>query len=168
MTRYLARTLLFAVAAVAAVAPARADDETVTDTIRARSKEMSDLGVAYGRALGTCINDSAEDKIERAKIAYVEVMLSLHKAIGEVASLEFEDTTQGRGLKIAYEKYLKVQNDNCRTLGLDYLVVVQDEELTSTERRDKVMKIVERQVAIEKPHVDALNAALADGESKDK
>jgi hypothetical protein len=168
MSRYLSRALLFVVAGVGAVMPAYADDASTTETIRDRSKEMSDLGVAYGRALGTCINDTAEDKIERAKIAYVEVMLSLHRAITEVPQLTFEDTTKGRALKLTYEKFLKVQNDNCRTLGLDYLVVIQDEDLTSTERRDKVMKIVERQVAIEKPHVEALNAALTDSESKDQ
>jgi hypothetical protein len=167
MSRYLARALLFVVAGVGAALPAYADDASVTETIRERSKTMADLGVAYGRALGLCINDLAEDKVERAKIAYVEVMMSLHKAITEVPQLTFEDTTKGRTLKLAYEKYLKVQNDNCRTLGLDYLVVIQDEDLTSTERRDKVMKIVERQVAIEKPHVEALNAALTENESKE-
>jgi hypothetical protein len=167
MSRYLARALLFVVAGVGAALPAYADDASVTETIRERSKTMADLGVAYGRALGLCINDPAEDKVERAKIAYVEVMMSLHKAISEVPQLTFEDTTKGRALKLTYEKYLKVQNDNCRTLGLDYLVVIQDEDLTGTERRDKVMKIVERQVAIEKPHVEALNAALTENESKE-
>ena len=166
MIRLLAPALLFVVAGIGAALPAHADDATIADTIRERSKTMSDLGVAYGRALGTCINDAGEDKIERAKIAYVEVMLALHKSIAEVPQLEFEDTTAGRSLKLAYEKYLKVQNDNCRTLGLDYLVVIQDEDLTSTERRDKVMKIVGRQVAIEKPHVEALDAALTESESK--
>jgi len=167
MTRYVAWAFLYIVAGVGAVTPAYADDAETAKAIRDRSTQLSDLGVAYGRALGICINDKAEDKVERAKLAYVEVMLSLHHAINEVAQFEFEDTVKGRTLKLAYEKYLKTQNDNCRTLGLDYLDVIQNEELTSTERREKVMEIVKRQVAIEKPHVEVLNAALTDSESKD-
>jgi hypothetical protein len=150
----------FAGGACLAVADEPAAEESTVGVIRRRAKEMADLGIVYGRSLVICIKDSAEDNVGRAKVAYVDVMLSLRRSILEVDKLEFADTAEERALKLAYEKFLKVQNDNCRTMGLEYLDIVLDEELTETERRDKLLKVIERQAAIEKTHFETLDAAV--------
>jgi hypothetical protein len=168
MRPFVVGLLLSCTVLLSSGAPAAADDEPVADTIRDRAKQLSDVGVLYGRALGVCIKDTGEDKIERAKVAYVDVMLALRKAVAEVDELKFADTAEDGALRLAYEKFLKVQNDNCRTLGLDYLAIVVDENLTETERREKLMKTIERQVAIEKPHVEAMNVLLGASVKTDK
>jgi hypothetical protein len=168
MVRSIVRAVVVGIlrAAVSGGAALGADDPPAA--IRAASQSINDVGNAFGKACGQSIQDPSVEKLTVVRVRYVDCMLLLDELNQKAPQLQVAEGAEGRALKIAYEKWLKVQTDNLQSNGLEYIRIVEDKELTTTERTDKLLPLVKQSSVIEKPFNERLSEAMTAYENRAK
>jgi hypothetical protein len=133
--------------------------------IRQQCKQANESGIAYGRRLGAAVKNSDDAALQAAKVAYADLMLLLRRLSQESRELGFPDTPAGVALQRAHQAWLGVTIENCQSIGLEYLEIVQDVNATVEGRIERVKAAVSRQIEKEDPFVTRLNEALGQFEA---
>lgn len=157
--RLFSMTVLLA-ALVATDGALRAADTSGAKRIREIAEEFQEVGREFGVAAGQTIADNSQAKLDNVRLRYVDCMLKFHEIKAEAPKIDLDDSSEGKSLRIAFERWLKTQIENMQTAGLDYIVICEDSDLTSTERKDALLGLVDKQVKSEQANNERLTAAL--------
>jgi hypothetical protein len=139
--------LLLPSASIAQTAPAQpAAEEAVKfyQSLKKAPSELETCSLVFGEKLRLAVGQGSQDNVAQMKIALMDVYLTLHRLKTEAKALKAVDSSSGKELAAAVDRYLKQQEQAIAESGPEMIRLAADGSLTPGEKAVRLQAVIER------------------------